>query len=275
MRRKSGGRSGSCPPLCRAVPGRIEAGALQEDAGKDEVVGIPHVDPLAQLLLHEAARRVVGEPALHAQAALVRQHARPFVGPLRHVEAQRLLVREGQMRKVEQIVVDQQVMRGVVEMTGFQPVARIVERQRRRDRRRVGRGRLAHPDPHPGAAHGDGIAAHAGALRDELLAGDLDAAPVGRELQPVIHAAQVVALEPAHRERRETVAATILERRQPAVGGAVKRDRLIDDGTRVDGARRELGQPAGDVPGIADPHGFLRAVFARRIAPRAAGLRPR
>jgi hypothetical protein len=37
------------------------------------------------------------------------------------------------------------------------------------------------------------------------------------------------------------VAATILERRQPAVGGAVKRDGLIDDGTGMDGARRELG----------------------------------
>ncbi len=271
MRWKSGGRSGSRRAALLGGSRRIEAGALQENARKDEVVGIPHVRALADRLLQEAARRVVGEPALHAQAALQCQHAGPLVGPLRHVESQGLLVREGQVREIEEIVVDQEVMRGVVEMACFQPVAWIVERQRRRDRRQVGR-RLAHPHPDPAAAHGDGVAAHAGALRDELLAGDLDAAPVGCELQPVIHAAQVVTFQPAHREGRETVAATILKRRQPAIGGAVKREGLIDDGTGVDGARRELGRPAGDVPGIADPHGFLRAAICPKDSTRSGRI---
>src|SRR5439155_17931613 len=53
-----------------------ETGALQEKPREQEVVGRPHVDPLAELLLHEAARRMIGVPAAHAQAALQRLEAR-------------------------------------------------------------------------------------------------------------------------------------------------------------------------------------------------------
>ncbi len=191
---------------------RIEAGALQEDAGKDEIVAVEYVDPFAERLLHEAARRMIGQPALEMQPALERREARPLVGPLRHVEAQRLLVREGKMREVEKVVVDQQIMRAVVELARLQPVSRIVERQRGRNGSGIGFRGIAHPHPDPAAHNLHRVAPHAGALRDQLLAGDLDAASVGRELQAVIHAAQVVALEPAERQRRKAMAAAILER---------------------------------------------------------------
>src|SRR5260370_12422092 len=111
---------------------RIEAGALQEDAGKDEIVAVEYVDPFAERLLHEAARRMIGQPALEMQPALERREARPLVGPLRHVAAQCLFVREGKMREVEKVVVDQQIMRAVVELARLQSITRIVERQRRR-----------------------------------------------------------------------------------------------------------------------------------------------
>ena len=102
-----------------------------------------------------------------------------------------------------------------------------------------------------------GKAPHAGALRDQLLARDLDALAVRRELQPVIHAAQRIALEAAERQRREAMRAAILKRHDAAVGRAIQHQRLVDDGAGVDAARLDLVRPGRDVPGIADPHAVL------------------
>ena len=157
------------------------------------------------------------------------------------------------MREIEQVVVDQQVVRREVELATQHAIAGIVEPHRVGDRCRIGQRLVAHPDPHPAAALDRRKAPHEGAVRNELLARDFDAAPVRRELEPVIHTAQIVVLQPAHRERRETVAAAVLQDNDLAIGLAVKRQRLIDDDACQDAAGLELVRPAGDIPGIADP----------------------
>ena len=68
-------------------------------------------------------------------------------------------------------------------------------------------------------------------------------------------AAERIALQPAHGQRREAVGAAILKRDNAAVGGAIQHQRLVDDRAGVDAARLDLVRPGRDVPGITDPHG--------------------
>src|SRR6185437_7457913 len=107
------------------------------------------------------------------------------------------------------------------------------------------------PDPDQIVALDHGIAAHAELCRDHVLAGNLDALAAGLELHAVIHAADVVAFDPPHRQRRGAVAAAIIERDDPAAGAAIDHDRLLQNRAGEFRAVDQLVIPGRDIPAIA------------------------
>jgi hypothetical protein len=92
----------------------------------------------------------------------------------------------------------------------------------------VGLQRIAHPDEDPLVLDGDRIGPDPGLLRHPFEARDLDAAPARIELEPVVAAAHAIAFAAPDRERREPVAAAVLERDVAAVGAAIDEDRLVE-----------------------------------------------
>ncbi len=158
------------------------------------------------------------------------------------------------MGEVGEVVVDQLVVGLIVHMAGPQGPRRIVEAYGRRDQPFVGLLRIAHPDPDPAVLGHHRIGAHAGRGGDHLLAGNLGAAAGPVEPQAVVHAAQLVALDPAQGQRREAVAAAVGHGDHAARGRAVDHHRLIDDGPRDGLLWRQIVIPGGDVPAIADEH---------------------
>src|SRR4029077_526231 len=112
---------------------------------------------------------------------------------------------------------------------------------------------IAHPDPDPIEPLDQRIGADRGIGRYLRLAGNLDAAAARVEAQPVIAAAQRVALELSERQRQVAVAAAVLERHRRAVLLAVEHHRLAQDHARQRPAP-ELAVPGRYVPGIAQEH---------------------
>jgi hypothetical protein len=68
----------------------------------------------------------------------------------------------------------------------------------------------------------------------------------------MIHAADMIALAAAERQRGETVDAAILERRDSAVAGAEQNDRIIEEGGSERLAWFEVHLEPCDIPGISD-----------------------
>jgi len=96
----------------------------------------------------------------------------------------------------------------------------------------------------------DGEAAHAEPLGDVVLAGDLDALAARVELEPVIHAADIVAFHSPVGKLGPAVAAAVVERHHPSAVAFVEKDRGFQDGARQELAVDELVVPGRDVPGV-------------------------
>ena len=122
----------------------------------------------------------------------------------------------------------------------------------------------------------DRIGAHARAWRQLVLARRPDHAARRLVEQPVIAAAQIVALDLAVRQRRAAVAAAILERDRRAVRLAIEHDRLVRN-------MRPSGCSLSSWPKAAQYHWFRKASIApspyrqaapwyRRTPPRATGF---
>ena len=109
------------------------------------------------------------------------------------VAGYRFLVHVGDVREIEQVVDEQQVVGLEVQVAGGRGPFRAVEPRQLLDLGGIGFGGLAHPDPHHVPALDDGIAAHAGALGNFLLTGDVGAPAVGSEFQSVVAAHEIVA----------------------------------------------------------------------------------
>jgi hypothetical protein len=158
----------------------------------------------------------------------------------------------GEVREVEHVVGDQQVMRLVVQIRRFIAPLRRVERERIGDRRDVRELGIAgpHPDPPLSLVHRE--TAHAKRAGRGRLSRHLDAAAVGIELQTVIHAAKGVALEPAQRERRVAMRTAILEGVQRAVGPSIDHDGFPGHAPSEQRARGHFMAPGEHVPAVAD-----------------------
>ena len=139
----------------------------------------------------------------------------------------------------------------------------IVQRRVVDDQRRIGLGGIAHPDPDQVVAQLDRVAAHAEPRRDHVLAGNLDALAGRVELHAVVHAADAVALDAPHRQRRAAMTAAVVHRDDPAAFALVEDDRLVEDGAGELGAVDQLVVPGRDVPAVLQEHVVARARHGR------------
>ena len=113
------------------------------------------------------------------------------------------------MAEIQKVVDQKLVVPFQIEsLAGARP-SRIVEPVEVRDRRRVGKRRIAHPDPEYLVALDHGEVPHMGLGRNVLLARDVDAIALGVEGEPVIAALQSRLDHGAVGKRRAAVAAPI------------------------------------------------------------------
>jgi hypothetical protein len=190
-------------------------------------------------------------PALHAEAVvqaldcsrlgLVRVFLRP---------AERFGMHEGEMREVGKVVHDEEIVRVVVHVIRLAAPLRIRQVVELQDLRRVGERGIAHPDPHQVLLLEHRVAANAQAARDVVLPRDLDALAARVELEPVVHAADVVALHAPVGELGAAVAAPVVQRNHPAAVALVEQHRLLQDRAREQLAVDQLVVPRRDVPAV-------------------------
>ena len=169
---------------------------------------------------------------------------------------------EGEMRQVEQILDQQHVIGLELEPVAGEAPGGIVHPVEILDRRRIGQGRIAHPDPEPVIALDHGIAAHARARRDGALARHQDAGAARIVGESVIGTFERVAAQAPARQRRMAVAAAVGQGDGPPVLGAVEHHRLVEQDAAQEVHARDLVVPRRDIPAIAQEHEGLRDVMA-------------
>ena len=240
------------PALWCPGPGRRVARVHHQDAGNQEVVDVPAIDQAGPLLHGGDERWGLGvqRPSRHAHAVVQAFHLRWIAGVV-FAATERARMHEWQVREVQQVVADQEVVDVVVQIARQAAPVGMVEPRRRRDGGRVRLLRSAHPDPDPAMLRHHRECAHTGARRHLLSPWGIDALAAGVELQAVIVAAYAVALEAALRQRRATVAAAVLERNQLTVGLAVDHDRDAAD-RAGEALGRDLMVPSDDIPGVSN-----------------------
>ena len=210
-------------------------------------------------------RRRIHDPARYAYAI-----GKTFHGLLgligRRLIADGRLMHVGQMREVEKIVDDELPVALHRKHVALRAPGGIVEPMEIQYRRRIGKRRIAHPDPNPAVALDDRIALDARVGRDVQLCRNRHALARRVVFEPVIAALQPIALDASERQRQAAMAAAVLERGDAPVLGAIEHDRLIEYRA---GERRfaEFMSPRRHVPAIAQKHGHLLH-FAQRCASR-------
>ena len=117
------------------------------------------------------------------------------------------------------------------------------------DLRRVGERRVAGPHPDQAVALDHRKGAHRGGRIDRLLRRHEGAAAARIVGQAVIAADDLVAVEPAFRQRQQAMPAGVGERRDAAVESAVEHELLAADGTGQELAL-DLDVIGGGVPGV-------------------------
>ena len=205
-----------------------------EDARNDHGRNIAavHLGALvANHFLVERRRVAVEVPALHPEAALQFLDDRGlgdeciFLGA-----AQGPGVHERQVRKITQVVDDQQIVCVVMQIGGNALPIRILQVGQVDDQGRIRLGRIAHPNPNEVAAFDDGVAAHLESRRNHVLAGNLHALSGAVVLDAVIHAAYSVAFEPALGEQRAAMRAAVVERDDLAAFTAIQQHVFAEQG---------------------------------------------
>src|SRR6185437_4318155 len=245
-----------------ALACRREHRIEQEDAGNDHAPDIAAVDLVALVGDHLSmiGRRIgIHVPAFDAES-IVQPFDRDRLGAVGIFlrTAQRVGVDEGEMGKVAEIVDDQQPVGLVVHIAGKAAPGGVVERRIVDDQGRIGLLGLAHPDPDQIVTLDDRIAAHAQLWRDHLLAGNLNAFARRIELHAMVHAADVVALDAAHRQRRRPVAAAVVQRDDPSALAAIQQNRTFQDRARESRAVDQFMIPGRHVPAIPQKDAVCR-----------------
>ncbi len=245
--------------VVRCIGHRPAARAHQERARQQEIVNEPAIDigrELLDLRIIGRRRHVRHMPA-HAQAALAGLGHR-FNARARQCDGgaatQGFLVHIAQVRKIEQVVADQQIGRLVVHVAGLVVPVGGIAGKIVGQHGQVGARGIAHPHEDPLVALGHRVGLDARRLRRVLHAGHLDTGAVGIELQAVITAANAVAFAPPFRQGRLPVAAAVFENGQSPGGGAIHQERLAQHRARHKTVGRNLVFPGDHVPAIAQPH---------------------
>jgi hypothetical protein len=219
----------------------------------------------------ERRRVAVHVPALDAKAvAEPLDVERPRLVGVLLGAAERLGVDEGEVREVAQVVDDQEPVGVVVHVRGHASPGRVVQRPVVDDQCRVGERGIAHPDPDQVVSGDDRIAAHAELRGNDVLAGDLDAPPGRLVLHAVVHAADAVAFDATHRQRRAPVAAAVLQRDHLAALALVEDDRPFEDRAGQLGAVDQLVVPGGHVPAVLQEDSI--AIRCHAWSPRSRAL---
>ena len=245
---------GGRPPL-RGLPA-IEVGCFSAEFGVS--AGGGHVDHLAR------------HPHGVAFAAILHH------GVLRdRCVADRRRMEVGDVRQLEQIVDDQQVVGLDVEMNLGDPPIGVAETRKIDDQVVVRVFDIAHPHIDEAVALDDGVRLHRQIRRPPRLAGDLDAIAAAVVRETVVAAFDGVADDVALRQGQPPVGAAVFQCDRGAVALSVQDDVFVQhrDRQRV-GA--EFIAPCRDVPMVSQEHRPLRSVSGvpqvrpNRGAPRSS-----
>ena len=165
--------------------------------------------------------------------------------------AKRIFVNVTKVSQVQQVVVDKLVVGVIVKFAGLHRIIWILVPESARDQCGIGARGLAHPYPDPAVLLHNRERADGDAFRNPVAAGYFHTLARGREFEAVIHAAYIIAFKPAARQRREPVAAAVLQYCDRAVRGAIENNRFPDDGPSDDLALGHLVAPSCYVPKIS------------------------
>jgi hypothetical protein len=202
----------------------------------------------------ERRGQLVHQVARHRDAIALALHLE--LGAREGVGSQRGGMQEGQVRRVEQVLDQQQVVRLDVQVVAAVAPRRIVHPVEVLDQRRVGLRRLAHPDPDPVVLLDDGIGADLRARGDHVLRRHSHALAGRIELQAMVGTLDDVADQPAHRQRRLAMAAAVFERNRFSRICSEKNHGFVQKDAALHRARH-LVVPRADVPRVTHEHGRL------------------
>jgi hypothetical protein len=156
------------------------------------------------------------------------------------------------MRKVEQIVGQQQQIGAEILVTGFACPSWILHGIRVWNERRIGLEGIAHPYPYQARPLNRRIGFHARIGGYARLPWYFNASTVAVESQAVIHAPHAISFLAPERQRRCAVTAAVLHHYRSAVHGAIHDDRLAQDRSFEECVVENFVIPGDDVPRIAD-----------------------
>ena len=170
---------------------------------------------------------------------------------------------------------DKLVVGVVVKFAGLNRILRILVPECARDQSGVGPRGFAHPYPDPTVLLQDRERSDGDAFRYPLAAWDFHTVTRSREFEAVVHAAYVVAFEPAARQWCKPVAAAVLQCRDRPLRSAIEDDGFANDGPRGDLALGHLVTPASHVPKISQKHRTIpRGFYARPLGQVYTELTP-
>ena len=181
---------------------------------------------------------------------------------------------KGLMCQVHQVVDHQAVIAVDGDQLAVTGPGRVVVPVEVGHQRRVGLGRVAGPDPDEPVLLNHRVAAHAGRGVEGFLARHVGAAALRVVSQPVVAAHHFIAFQPPHRQRQQSVPASVFEHCHLAIGLAEHDQFLV-----ANGAWQQRGFDlyviSGGVPGVERETGFFRihgyrmytvqAIFASKL----------
>ena len=208
----------------------------------------------------ERRRLDVAHPARHRRGALAMRRLERRFGDGAVADARS--VHEGLVREIHQVVEHQAIVALDANGPAVAGPGRVVVPVQVGDQGGIGERRIAGPHPDEAMPLGHRIGAHAGAGIDRFLRRHERAAALRVVGDAVIAAHDLVALEPALRERQQAMPAGVLERDRAAVGGApVEHELLVAD------RAGEQRVPDLVVPGDRIPRVERKAAGSRHRSP--------
>lgn len=171
----------------------------------------------------------------------------------RHLHAAHgVMMQIGQVRQVQDVVLDEGVacLRRHPAAHGGPPSGRIQVHDRHvRNPGRIGQLRIAHPDPHHFPPFRERIGPQPVRRRHAFLGGNADTGSRRIEREPMVHALDRIALQPAEGKRIAPVYAPVGQCHRYAVLATIHHHRLPEQGPAQQ-ASTQFVTPCGDVPAV-------------------------